>query len=400
MTREQEFFLQVLADHIHGRATNPPEGLDWPLIAKYAKSHEVEGIIYHQCKEYLSEHDELAAVNERLSQSSAAALFYYLNTRQAFEELKATYEREKTPFFTVKGLTVAELYPVPAFRTMGDLDIVLHSKDREKTHEALLALGYQNKTHPLVGCYHRANQSLEIHDRLVYDVDETNSSRKNFFNSCWNYAIPADNKGVYYQLDWSFHFAFLVDHLMKHFTVEGVGFRQFMDLAITAKNVELDWLWLEKHLRKCELWDFTLTALTFCNIWWGIKVPVPLKNLDISIYETSTELIFKNGVFGFDNEDHAVHATGKSIDSIKGPKRLRPVILAIKKVCKSYDEMILLPYCAFLKGKKCLLPIAWVYRVFYVALNKKGNISAERKRVFESGDILDERSEILKQWGL
>jgi len=94
MTREQEFFLHVLADHIHGRATNPPEGMDWSQIAKYAKSHEVEGIIGYQCLLYLKEHPELEGIRERFDKAIAASLFYYANKVQAFEELKAAYQRE------------------------------------------------------------------------------------------------------------------------------------------------------------------------------------------------------------------------------------------------------------------------------------------------------------------
>ena len=88
------------------------------------------------------------------------------------------------------------------------------------------------------------------------------------------------------------------------------------------------------------------------------------------------------------------------MDMVKAPKLLRPFILAIRKVCKPYDEMVTLPYCAFLKGKKWLLPFAWIYRIFYVAIHKKGIISAESKLVFGSGETIEKHRSLLEQWGL
>ena len=53
MTREQGFFLKVLTDHITKKKTDPIPDLDWELIAKWAKIHQVEGILYYQCRHYI-----------------------------------------------------------------------------------------------------------------------------------------------------------------------------------------------------------------------------------------------------------------------------------------------------------------------------------------------------------
>lgn len=402
MTREQEFFLQVLSDHLNGRATNPPDGLDWPQIAKYAKSHEVEGIVYHQCKDYLSKHEELASVNDRLSKATAAAVFYYANNCYAFTELEKIYKEENVSFFSVKGLILAKLYPIPAFRTMGDLDIVLHPEDRERTHKKIIELGYSYKQSSLAKCYSRANQSLEIHDRLVYDNEERNFKRKNFYNSYWDYASQSEKNSTYYRLNWNFHFAFLVDHLMKHFTVDGVGFRQFLDLAVVVQRVQdLDWIWIEQKLSEVGLWSFTLSSLTFCKRWWGIKIPVNLNwTIDEDTFQDSTELIFRNGVFGFDNADHQINAVGKEADTVHVPAILRSCILFLRRLFQPYEKMKNLPYCYFLIGKKYLLPVAWIYRFFYVLKNKKQSVDVWKKIALNSSGILDKREKMLERWGL
>ena len=61
------------------------------------------------------------------------------------------------------------MYPVPAFRTMGDLDIVMSSEDRERAYEPMTQLGYQLKESGYERHYSKANISLELHDHLVYE---------------------------------------------------------------------------------------------------------------------------------------------------------------------------------------------------------------------------------------
>ena len=42
----------------------------------------------------------------------------------------------------MKGSVVQESYPVPALRSMGDIDIIIHTEDREKTDAVMQAEGY------------------------------------------------------------------------------------------------------------------------------------------------------------------------------------------------------------------------------------------------------------------
>lgn len=400
MTNEQQYFLTILSDHLQERATQPPPAdLDWAQVAACAKSHQVEAIVYHQCRDWLTGQTEPGEVPEQLSRAYAAALFYHANNQAAYSELKALYAREKCPFFMVKGLVIAQCYPVPALRTMGDMDIVLRTEDRERTHQGVLDLGYRYKPGYLVKCYHRGGQALEIHDRLAYE-DEPNQKVKAFLDSCWAYTSPEGPEGTEVRLDWNFHFVFLVCHLYKHFSNGGVGFRQFMDLAAAVRHVTLDWEWITARLEDIGLYRFAATALGFCEAWWGIRAPVRAAPPTEQTMEASTAFIFKNGVFGFDNADREVHAREKLMRGSRLPRPLRPLALMVKRICIPYREAVGLSYCSFLRGRKYLLPAAWIYRVFYVSFRKKGHIHAEGKRVFGSQDILDAHSALMDQWGI
>ena len=397
MTREQEFFLQVLSDYLNGRATNPPEGLDWPQIAKYAKSHQVEGVFYYQCKEYLENCEKLGDILDRFSKAYAAATFYYFNNIQAFNELAEIYRRESVDFFAVKGLEVAALYPVPAIRTMGDIDIVMHTESIRKVHEPMTSAGYIYEPGDYEQHWHKGNVNLELHDTLASTWTENIKKRRDFFNLCWDYV---ESDGDRLHLSWDFHFVFLVEHLMIHFVNHGIGFRQFMDVAIVIKTKKLNRERILNDLEAIGLITFAKKVMVYCEKWFGISLPYFMEDIDEEEFRYSTDWVFSNGVFGFQNRDHNINSMGRSRDKINAPKALRPIIQAAQKVFRPYREMVRLPYCSFLAGRRFLLPFAWIYRIFYVAIHKRGNITAERKLVFGSGKVLNERETFLKQWGL
>jgi len=398
LTNTQVFFLQILSDHIKKQPSHPPEDLDWPQIAAYAKNHQVEAIVGHQCREYLKTKPELKDILERFDTAGAASLFYYTNKVQSFEELKAAYQKERVRFFTVKGLEVAALYPIPAFRTMGDLDIVLSTEDRERVYDTMVRLGYTLEKVNYERNYARQSVKLELHDHLIYPENLESDTRRDYFNTCWDH-IAEENDG-YCRLDWNFHFLFLVEHLKQHFSANGVGFRQFMDLVVAARMPELDWDWIETELRKINLWEFFVRAMSICCRWWDLEAPIPTIPLDDGFYEVSTGLVFQNGVFGFNNDEFRIHETAKRMRSARTPKLLRPVVVAFKKVFVPYETMIHFPNCTFLVGRRYLLPAAWVYRLYYVLRYRRGTYKAESKLIFGSGESIQQHNELMSQWGL
>ena len=402
MIKEQQFFLNILSDFINNRKTKPTEDakhLDWSLIIKYAQMHKMEGIIKYQCKALSEISHEINEYLRTLELAEKASAFLYLNYLSALNELTEVFKKENIRFFCIKGLDIAALYPVPAFRTMGDIDIVMSAEDRVRIYDLMLSLGYSKIGEGYEHKYRRGDVKLEIHDHLLYKQNLEIKSRKKYFNDFWKY-VQQEQDGRY-KLDWGFHFLFLIEHAKQHFSANGVGFRQFMDLAIAAQNIsDLDWEWIEGELRKIGLWHFTTTAFGFLERWWGIKLPLPSRIIENNFYEESTEFIFKNGVFGFDNENFKLHFLEKKMYISQLPKPLRPFRMVANKIFIPYSKMSKLPYCSFVINKKYLLPAAWVYRLFYVAVNKRENVQIVKKMVFGSDEILEYHRDLMDQWGI
>ena len=399
MTQEQEFFLSVLADHLHNRKTNPPEELDWQQLMTYATQHQLMGVLWHQCKTFLLAHEQFDDISKRLRLISLSDLASYANNYHAYQELKSQLFTNQIPYFSVKGLDIATLYPIPGYRTMGDIDIIIPKEKKDRVKEIMTRLGYQIVKQDYELVFARNSVTIEIHDSLVYQENQEKSVIKRHFDNCWKYiCINGQGEPV---LDWNFHFIFLIEHTKKHFSGNGIGFRQFMDIAVVATTVKsLNWNTIEKDLRRIGLWTFTLRTLEFCKRCFGIELPIETTELDNDFYEKSTELVFSNGVFGFNNPHHEQHAIDRHLRASMLPRTLSKFMMVLKDVFIPYKYMIALPYCAFLKGKRILLPYAWFYRVFYVLANKRDLVASKRKLLFDSDDVILYHNQLMREWGL
>ena len=392
MTLEQSFFLRILSDHLNNNSTNKPSAyIDWRALLQYAEIHQVEGIVFHQCKVFLPNE-----IKDNLFNKYGSTLSNYANREYFTNQLIETFHNENIDCFIIKGITVANYYPYPSLRTMSDTDIVVHTDVRNHVHEILLELGYQNisRFKDREWIYYKDKYEFELHDQLIYSETINRKAHEEFFMKFWDYV----NNG---ELDWNFHFLFLILHLRKHLMNCGVGFRQFMDIAVLTKNNDnLDWSYIEQQLISLDMIKFARIVMTLNEVWFDIESPLDSAVLVDSFYQEATEQVFSNGIFGFDNDENRDNLSVNEARKAKNHKT-GMVKSAIFKLFPSYENMITVPKYSFLIGKKWLLPWAWIYRIFH-GLNKDKfthNVNTV-KSSFVSKETIIKRTEYLKQWGL
>ena len=146
---------------------------------------------------------------------------------------------------------------------------------------------------------------------------------------------------------------------------------------------------------------FTKTVFSMIREWWDVEMPAPIipAELEQTFIEQSTELIFKNGVFGFENDDHWKYALSGSVRRIHAPALLKPIVRGIREVCKPYDVMIKYPYCSFAVNRKYLLPAAWGRRLIYLVRNKKKESLKAIRSMYDTKQM-EEHLKLKEQWGL
>ena len=389
LTMKDNPLITILSDYLN-ESTSSYSSVDWVEMYHLAKKHEVSAIVFSQCKESIPW--EIFKDYER---SYSVTLFYYANRQNLMGKIEASlFDVEH---FSIKGNSVAKFYPVPAYRTMGDTDIVIHSEDRDEVDKRLKNIGLEchSSIENREWQYHFNSMEFELHDHLVYSESINVGGQENYFNDFWKYVHNNE-------LDWNFHFLFLMFHLRKHFMNSGVGIRHFFDIAVLcSRGPEFDWIWIETELKKLGLWGFTERVFALNDYWFRVSPPVEIDSVTEEFLHSATDLVLDNGVFGFDNEANRNNAAVNNA-RVQGAGKSNMLMLAISKVFPCYKVLIVVPHYSYLRNRPYLLPVVWVHRIFRSIANRR--VSKNMKSVMETSfvdqETIKRREEIYSQWGL
>lgn len=389
MIKERNFFLSIIKNYIDGRKTEADETVDWKKIFDYSRSHQLVPLVYHQCKNFIP-----ADFYNGFKSESFAAIYSNSRRRKLTDKVFNALIENGVDCFLVKGFEIADFYPNWHYRSMGDTDIVV--SDLEKAHSVLLNNGFQSTTKikDREYQYFIDNMEFELHDRLVYEEAVNLDSTTEYLNNYKDYVSGG-------KINDSFHFIFVLNHLRKHFMNSGVGFRQFVDVAVLIKsNSNLDWNWIESELDKIGLLPFAKKVFYYIQRWFGVIAPIASEDVPENIFEESTDYIFKNGVFGFNNIENKDYLVSNTVRKSKYPK-LAMIKSALQIVFPSYKTLVAVDKYSFLKGKPFLLPAAWIYR-FFIMVRKKGINKAGKQlsESFVSKEYIVKREEMFSNWGL
>lgn len=373
MSEDKKIFLKILKDHIYMVEKTKIENCDVDNIVRYAKIHQLEPIVYKQTN------------IDDLKTPYLGHIYFYIKRNKIIDEIKKEFNLIDYTF--VKGNEVAKQYPIPALRSMGDIDLVVRERDKNNAHKILINNGFE--------CLGQSNNEwkylkseilVELHHELVSKDNDLPVEVSGFFNEFWYYCKD-------HTLDWNFHFLFLIVHLRNHLFRTGVGFRQFLDLAIIILNVSLDWDWIEKKLSQLELISFFRKVQFYLENWFDVTTPIIKDGVKESVFEEVTNIIFENGVFGFYNLENI---NNNSINYHRKYGKIGLFIYLFKSIFLSYNQLLCMKEYSFLKNRKYLLPIAWIYRIA-IKWKNKSNIL---KRYQVSENEMNERDSYLREWGL
>ena len=384
LSAEKSFLLQILSDHLNGRQTALPEyEFDWTELSRLARIHQVDGIVYYQCKKNIP-----AEFADSFKKGYSAATFYYTNRVKAVEEITAAFKENDIKYFAIKGLDVASLYPVPALRTMGDCDFVVDTDDMEKAKSVLSKIGYtgEDVQNLQEWAFDGKGLHFELHDSLVKYDEKTEKYQSDFFADYMDHATDG-------KLDWNYHYIYLIMHLRRHIINGGAGIRQFMDLAVFRNNAPSpDWNWIEEKLQALSIADFAHVCNSVTEECFGAGEVTNISVID---------RILDNGVFGFENSDNDSNITKSDMAMGKGPMWFRRFTGLMKSTFPGYDVMVSYPGCGFVKNRKYLLPAAWIRRFFYLLRRKDfDKAKSTINQSFIPEDEIKKQQDFLSKMGL
>ncbi len=343
----------------------------------YAKSHQILPIVYYQTKD------------DALKSAYFQAISSYTQRKALLNQITEAFS--DIPFYTVKGVAVADFYPVPQLRTMGDCDIIVHECDKERARQRLLSIGFTEQTGEwdnMEWHFEKLGLDFELHHRLLYDETVNTEQEKAFADRAWDYV-----RG--HELDINFHFVYVLLHLKKHLLNRGAGIRQFMDLAVMSRNAGLNREQVKGFLQQAGIEKFAGVCSALCVRWFGISLPVDTPEITDEFFAQATDAIFANGVFGFEVSGYEEKAM---LNTIQKSGKFGSII---RHLFPSYKICCVTPKYKWINGKPFLLPVLWIYRIFWAVFSGKSKSSVEYISAVTSSDkALAERERVLNDWGL
>ena len=407
LSSSQSFLLRCLSDFLKGVDTDKVleargAEIDWTAIFETAIDQSLEGIIYYQCRKFLPPKIKRKYLKHYLG--NAAASF---EREKTVREMVPRLEEQGVKVIFMKGAVFRDYYPIPALRSMGDIDFLIRPEDREKTDHILRSdMGFERFIdNPAVWTYWKGKIYIEVHDHMFYENLSNNVDYRSYFDGIWEHCHKGQVFGFSSDSilvpDEELHYLYLIAHTAKHVADKGNGLRGYMDMtAIRTASTEMDWSHIEGELAMLSLLTFTRTCMSLCERWFGTEMPMRLEEPDEAFLEKVTEKTFRDGAFGLKNEDNAGAVTAKEIRRTGAPYIFGAVRRLADKIFPSYAVMRFIPWYSFLDGRPWLLPFAWIYRWVYCAARKAGHSLGILSEPFARKTDIKERQEYLAKWGL
>lgn len=353
MNQESALLVGALAQAVADKPFSFPEGVDWQQFLCLAQAHAVEPLAYHG----LQKAKRLADVPEDCRRHLLATFHSAVFRDSQFDYIREKLTRELTAagveHIFLKGACLKYSYPVPALRTMCDLDILVRTKDYPAIDRVAQGLGgqpghsdgnHRNFRFP-------GGVTVEFHPNLLHHSTPVGIG----INPGWQYAKEKTN-----QLTPEGFYLNTLCHLANHFVAGGVGIRFVLDVWVNRhlRSPHMDRAFVETELQRLQLLEFSRNIEALAEHWFSQGGSTPL-------LEELGEYILTSGSHG-----QPERAMRNALALSPGKNRTSALLKKAFYPPQELEDRF--PWC---KGKPWLLPAAWCTRA-YRAVTKRGHLIA------------------------
>lgn len=350
MNAESKLLIDALRNAVAGHPVKLPEQLDWQAFLKLARSHKVEGLVYIALKS--SELPENARVF--LEKSHNYIIFRDVQMEYVKAQLQQRLIQAQVPHIFLKGACLKHDYPIPALRTMSDMDILVRVDDYHAIDEVCQQMGgklesgdgnHRNFDFP-------GNVKVEFHPNIVHQGSPVGTQ----INPGWQYA-KKDSPTCSMELTEEGFYLSILCHMADHFVDGGIGVRFVLDVWIfrNLRKKPMDRSFVEQELAAFGLLEFAQKIEQLAEAWFGDGQTDP-------IIDELAEYIITSGSHGV-----ADRAMLNAVSLSKGGSKASALWSKA-----FYPRQELEARYPWSKGKPWLLPAAWCARA-YRAVTSHGN---------------------------
>lgn len=344
MDAESKLLIGALRRAVAGKIESLNLDVDWQILLKLAQSHMLLPLLYDGLHKDPDDWEKVPeGARKLLHQSFLQAVRWDTLMNITRQQLEQKLRENGVPYTFLKGSELKRDYPVPALRTMCDMDVLVHTEDYPKLDitaeqmQGTLGQGdgnHRNYSFP-------GGVTVEFHPNLLHHASHIGIG----INPGWQYADPEDPT----KLTAEGFYLHTLCHLAHHFTEGGVGVRFVLDVWVNRhlRKPEANRAIVEAELKRLGLLDFAEKIEALAEWWFGEGESSPL-------LEELSEYILTSGSHG--TTDRAVL---NSLSLAPGGSRLAMLWRKIFYPRAELEDRF--PWC---KGKPWLLPIAWCVRMF------------------------------------
>lgn len=301
---------------------------EYRALMRLAKAQTVSGLVCQGMVDAEIETDDDCALESmetiRRHEQSTSKL------NEALSRLVEVLNKEGIVYAVFKGEVMAALYPQPAMRTCGDIDFYVVPQDFERALKLIEStLGVE--VHEDYTDKHFDFEVNGIRFEMHYRIETFGCSRHQRLFNQWHDEALLHSPAVYRQIGETrvrvlppeIEVVTVFKHLFNHLLIEGVGLRQFVDLAVLIYRLDLDKAAIDRvigQLRRLgylRAFQATLQVLqTYIGFEpgadWKQIVPVNRKYVE-RIYQA----VMTQGNFGRQGRVHQEVGAAKSMETLK-----------------------------------------------------------------------------------
>lgn len=383
MRNEYALLIGALAQSVTGKPLQLQEPVNWNAFAKICRAHSVEPLVYDGLRAAGMLDSIPGEIGTWLRNAYYAAILRDTRFDVLKEKLAEELESAGVPHVFLKGACLKQDYPIPALRTMCDMDVLVYTKDYPALDLVAQKLGgtvtggdgnHKNVSFP-------GELTVEFHPNLLHHGTPVGTE----INPGWQYTV-SETDAFGKELTQEGFYLNTICHLANHFVSGGVGVRFVLDVWVNRnlRRPQPDREFVERELRRFGLLEFARNIEALSDMWFATGE-------ETDLLEQLGEYILTSGSHG-----HSSRAMLNAVTLSPGQSRVSALL---KKAFFSRAELEdRFPWC---KGKPLLLPIAWCTRAFR-AVTKRGDLILEWSR--GTGDVskeeIEKQQKLLNSFGI
>lgn len=353
MERESKLLIAALRSAVAGDRIGVWEDVDWVRFVSLARVHHVEALACYGIKREPQVWEMLPDETRRyLVGTYRQAVYIDVQFDYLKQQIRLRLERAGVRHIFLKGAVLKRDYPVPALRTMCDLDVLVCAGDLAKIEEISRGMGGKaeagdgnHKSFVFPG-----GIKVEFHPNLLHHDAPVGTG----INPGWQYAKP-DGEPFSVELTQEGVYLHTICHLAEHFVSGGVGVRFVLDVWVNRylRKPAFDPDVADAELRRLGLLAFARNIEALADCWFGGDMCTPLLS-------EMGEYILTSGAHGTGDR-----AMLNAVALSPGKNRISALW---KKTFYSREEME--DRFIWLRGRPWLMPAAWCLRVIRAVVHR------------------------------